>query len=751
MVSSNISRNSPTAVYENAEGPLLRKSCQFCRSRKTRCSGHRVCTACRARKLNCVYEREALKGRPRGTNRTYSGKYSSQGSGHSTNKSMGTQQSDDSNDVHQPNRLKLPSPSRRIPLTGAPFTLGPGYVSTELVKALHRNFSGNRFIEASNCQVTYRGLFFDLARGLVEGFLNHYNSLGCCPQKQTSTAYIRNQFFRSGNSTVFGKPPTPPKKLSDMNEHCIQQLIEVWFSQHPLSFIISKTLLLNSYSQGLHDEQLLGLIVAEASVIIGDNSSIDIFEYARYQVLNRETGIIKTSISTVQSLILIGWHDLCQRQTRQGCCYLELASVGIIEWLCRVYESSPADKSWMNGIDIGKVELEIAERMYWLMFSLSLWQSLNLGLPFLMETMHGPEMITMPALHLSSSAVFSLDMESGNVASLDIQKKCMNELWLMSHIASMIAPLRALSLEQQVNLKTNSATPLESPRLKPPLNQPTGLADAFKIRDIWADGLTQLPSQVDDDSSQIFIISTYKTILIHLSFSRRNSGISLCSGLTESMLDEVLDIILSLKSDFGGLDREFNNRNVFMDYPDHRTARLLGLCLDTCARALHSLYNSTVDPESVEQEVVISRLVELKTLAEDLHMISSHPKLQFQAAQPKARETLEWLKEAFDQIKRLSEAIWSTSNVSSVESSVMGLVPATESLDTTNLPYVVSDSFNSTPESSTLSEINSHDCLEFCFLGDREQPSSALLDPSVGGVVYTEIPSFGNYFNYCNS
>ena len=773
MASSNSSPGSPTTVYEiQTEGPLLRKSCQFCRSRKTRCSGHRVCTACRARKLNCVYEREALKGRPRGTNRTYSGKYSSHGSCHSTKKAMGFRQSDDSKDAHRPNRSKLSSPSSPIPLTGASFALGPGCVSTELVKALHRNISSNRFLclntdlhmpldlgtlaslhsssvpeewsEASNCQVTYRGLFFDISRGLVEGFLNHLNSLGCCPQKQTSTACIRNQFFRSGNLTVFGKPPSPPKKLLDMNEHCIQQLIEVWFSQHPLSFIISKTLLLNAYSQGLHDEQLLGLIIAEASIIIGDTSSINIFEYARYQVLNRETEIIKTSISTVQSLILIGWHDLCQRQTHRGCCYLELASVGIMEWLSRVYESSPADKSWMNGIDVGKVELEIAERMYWLMYSLSLWQSLNLGLPFMMETMRGPKMITTPVPHISSSAVFSLDMESGNVASLDTQKKCMHELWLMSHTASMIAPLYALSLEQQVKA-TNSVMPLESHTPFKFITQPTRPSDVFeKVRDIWADSLTRLPSQIDDDSSQTFIISTFKTILIHLSFSRSNSGISLCPGLTESMLDEVLDIIQTLKSGFDGLDREFNSRNIFTDYPDHRTARLLDLSLDTCTRALHSLYNSTVYPESAEQEAIISRLVELKMLAEDLYIISSHPKLQCQASQSRSRETLEWLKEAFDQINMLSETIWSTSN----DSSVMGFVPGTTP-DTTMLAYAASDS-NSTPESSTISEINSHDYLEFCMLGDREQ-SSAFLDPSVDSVVYTEIPSFGNYFNYCNS
>ena len=43
----------------------LRRSCIFCRARKTRCSGGHVCRACRDRNINCVYGLEARKGRPR--------------------------------------------------------------------------------------------------------------------------------------------------------------------------------------------------------------------------------------------------------------------------------------------------------------------------------------------------------------------------------------------------------------------------------------------------------------------------------------------------------------------------------------------------------------------------------------------------------------------------------------------------------------------------------------------------------------
>lgn len=45
--------------------PTIRKSCQFCRLRKIRCSGQRICDACRTRNLDCIYERESFKGRPK--------------------------------------------------------------------------------------------------------------------------------------------------------------------------------------------------------------------------------------------------------------------------------------------------------------------------------------------------------------------------------------------------------------------------------------------------------------------------------------------------------------------------------------------------------------------------------------------------------------------------------------------------------------------------------------------------------------
>lgn len=50
---------------KRAPAPHMRKSCQFCRSRKTRCSGGLICNACHSRNISCVYGRESQKGRPR--------------------------------------------------------------------------------------------------------------------------------------------------------------------------------------------------------------------------------------------------------------------------------------------------------------------------------------------------------------------------------------------------------------------------------------------------------------------------------------------------------------------------------------------------------------------------------------------------------------------------------------------------------------------------------------------------------------
>ncbi|GME43607.1 protein kinase subdomain-containing protein [Neofusicoccum parvum] len=425
---------------------------------------------------------------------------------------------------------------------------------TGLERSAYWNSAATREPVHTGVKLPYREVFVGLAQAIVELFLMRYNSLGCSPREQTALADLGKLFFQHHSPPPFGAraPTIPQQSFSDLK---VQQLIEVWFAHHPLSFTLSKTLLLHAYRNGAHDHELLALVLAEASFFLGNEDisvSHAILEAARARVLERSTA----SLSTMQALALLGWHDVCLYRPRQGYCYLELARMMAAQRLSATTQASPAERH-INGVDMHAVETELSQRTFWFTSSFALWVALHTDSPDL-DSLSPLDTTPLPAPDLSSSAVYSLDEPSGTVASLVAQKTGARELWSLSHITSTLGPILSLHLQ---NTTSPPLWTVPTPSPTPHALLQTALS-------------TRLPPSLDHSNpNQTLLLATYHLLALHLA-SPVTAATVVPSVRAFLAASQTIQRQAALQDLFGGRDH------------DVRSAPLLVLGLDTCARAL---------------------------------------------------------------------------------------------------------------------------------------------------------------------
>ena len=682
---------------EPSGSPAIRKSCHFCRSRKIRCSGQRMCTACSARNLDCVYGREASKGRPRGSTTSSAKSVSSKDSksaSHDLSQDLTGRNDSTTSFFAASLRSKQQSRDNSPPLSsslslrtyGSP-VVQEELISTKLERSFHQSFpipppqdstlgstcfsqetertiweaainensipeflSNSGISTATPGTFTYQSLFYALVPGLVELVSARFGSLGFCQSDNSLTQYFAACLSSDRVSTMFDAEATvesPPK----YNDHQIYQLIELWFFHHPLSFILSKTLLLHSYRSGNHDEILLVTMLAGASYAFngGSNHGEKLFQWAQSRLCQRRAGSL--SLASIQSLILVGWHELCLLRARRGHCFLKMARTGIIEYHVHLNETPRTEIDWINGVDVGEVELELSQRIYWLTFALELWAALQKDVPFLHPMPPGLE-VKFPPLEEASSAVLTLDKDSGNIATLGAQEKAMRELWPLSHIASTIESMYALYPRQAAAVAEFPACGWVSqtlPRLRHLLDKPSNISDVCqKIREILSDGLEKSRAGMGKHPSEIFTLAVYRILIIHLLFPRPPTA-DTAPLITDAILNDTIRFVTAFKDALQSLNQATVVNNVIIESSESNDAQTLVLGLDTCSRALYQLYALSKASSPIIQEEFMGRQVELVELARNLHIISKHPKLRSVPTLSTVKKSLKWLKTCFEQ------------------------------------------------------------------------------------------------------
>ncbi|KAL3486596.1 hypothetical protein BJX62DRAFT_215043, partial [Aspergillus germanicus] len=215
--------------------------------------------------------------------------------------------------------------------------------------------------------------------------------------------------------------------LPNGSNQTVCQLLEVWFSQHPLSLILSKTTFLHDFHTGLSDPGLLAIILADVSPTLQSSewgTAESLRQFACEQVRKRPDE--HTSLPVIQLLVLLGWHQLCTGQVRRGACYINVAHKLIGQW--NQAQERRLGTQRMNGVDYASVALELGNRIFWLTFAIGLWIALQLDSPLEYPTGINPS-LTLPSPDIKLSSVYELDRSSGNVASLAAQEQFWRVFW----------------------------------------------------------------------------------------------------------------------------------------------------------------------------------------------------------------------------------------------------------------------------------------------------------------------------------
>ncbi|KAH7112712.1 hypothetical protein EDB81DRAFT_893943 [Dactylonectria macrodidyma] len=614
----------------------LRRSCAFCRARKIKCSNETICEACRRQGADCIYNFESSRPKARNTNQN------------STISSLTPMRNGDFPSSHSRRRPSSASSLHSTPsstiadeLTAPPESVESVAIALEQrfyedfsqeaagqrsspwqerIAAYHRAFqtslrdrTESTTAKFSPKNVRYTGILSLLSHDLICLVTDQFGSLGCHHVEEGGARFFLSGLASDKTQTMFDNPALGSNPLSDYGQRQQTQLIEVWYSVHPLSFLVSKTLLLRELRDGTHDEILLATMLADANFSIGDEVAITsgnvLLRWAIAQLRNRPlpssqhspngTGIasgistrIFNGISTAKALMLLAWNALCSFQLRRAICYISLAGRIASEIKDQISNTTaPMTSSRINGIDVFDVEKEIVAYLYWTAYSLSLWAFIQTGyghFSALLPTSLTP--IFLPVTE-ASSVMIQLDLVSENFSTLQKQKSVIREMWPLAHIASVVAYIFALypqDLETSESPTTNfwqEAPLLALKRIQQGKRSKDIASVCREINQVLMESIHILNRQVAEASSRNLVLVVYHVMTIHFLFPmlqpmhpeeaiNANVAERFCSS-TEEIL-QLFEFTSDQPQDLFGVTPSLHS-----SFPD-----VFCLSLDTCARTL---------------------------------------------------------------------------------------------------------------------------------------------------------------------
>ncbi|KAL8725320.1 MAG: hypothetical protein Q9166_007426 [cf. Caloplaca sp. 2 TL-2023] len=650
----------------------MRRSCNFCRSRKIRCSGQTKCSACSERNIDCVYVKEASKGRPKGSlcktsargpsrdnnDPARSKAMSSAAEASGTSSRFGFSESTHDFNAYNPPAIDRLDQHRRRESTAS--KEGDATLASELevmfnedfkdagptksnafqesVAAFHRRVNqdptstlgpilGSTVEETQRRTISYSQLLYTMTQGLVEMLSVRFGSLGCYQLKDPSARFYAVSLANDDTPTMFEPSITETiNPLDAFDSHRTIQMIEVWFSVHPLSNIVSKTLFLRSYKNNTHDPLLLAVMLADASYVHEDDATGGqreaLFRWTPKQIHARPAS--ECGLSTVQMLMLLGWHELCLAHARRATCYLGYAGRIVTRLQVKCVQMPEIGCSQVNGIDVAQVEAELVRNIYWLTFAITLWSFMQIDQPYpqLLPNMVRTE---FPPVDESSSAVVKLDIVSDNVSTLAKQTGMIHELWPLSHIASTTAHIYALlprktDVDEATQTGCWQAQPLHQLRQLLSANRNISTL-CVNIRKVLVNAVKVLEVKVENALSKALVLTAYQTTIIHLLFPRLDSPEDRVT-VSEELLADFLLSGKSLLQLFSVVDAEHDTDHLITRIRSSTFADVFVLGLDVCSRALNQFYSRLLEGSSTEAEVISGKIAELTSIASDMHAIS---------------------------------------------------------------------------------------------------------------------------------
>lgn len=387
-------------------------------------------------------------------------------------------------------------------------------------------------------QLTYDGLLSFLAHDMV-GMLLRFGQLGSDQSPGPSCNFYISNLASDSTPEMFDAPQSGIEPLRSFGKYIIIQIVDLWFSMHPLSMILSKTLLISAVKDETVDAAILAVILADTNQSHQGSRDQAALEQEDPEaladlaatLLGRRTLPLAESerMSTAQALMLLGWREMCKGNVRRATCF--------IGYTCRIV--SQLQKSWgdvnagvddskLNGVSINNVNREILRNIYWLCLSTTTWTFMQIQQPFSLLLPH--EVPEFPCADETSSTLIQLDRASGNLWTLQAQIRNMQWLWPLSHITSTVAYTYTLFLNAT---KQESSTPQEPAswqtqhihelhRLPQACMDPLVLSR--QIQRILLQSIQDVEREVTNFTSQSFLLAAYHTMAIQMIFFERTQS-----------------------------------------------------------------------------------------------------------------------------------------------------------------------------------------------------------------------------------
>ncbi|CAI6086202.1 unnamed protein product [Clonostachys chloroleuca] len=553
----------------------LRRSCAFCRARKIKCSNETICEACRRQGADCIYDFEP----PRPKTRTSMDGTASPALNRGRSSTCGS--------FHE-------SPLLGGQMTEEPFLADEiEDVATVLDRTFFQSFNANTVRatprsrsrpDASHLKKS--SILSLLSHDLVGLSASQLGSLGCSHLEDESASFFLSGLDTDETQNMFDNVVPATNPVTEYGQRQQTQLIDVWYSTHPLSFLVSKTLLLRELRDGTHDEILLAVMLADANFTIGSEASNArghaLLQYATSQLRQRPLQTTKNSgvatdsgtvvysgistrifsgISTVQALMLLGWNALTSSQFRRAITYIQLAGRLATDLKEQVITMDGMQlSSRINGIDVYDVEKELIDHLYWTTYSLTLWAYVQTGRGYFSVSPTVIPTIMIPATEETSSSI-QLDLISENVNTLQKQKSSIREMWALAHVSISIANACGFHPQQHGH---SMAGPVHRCR------------DTSRF---LMESINELNKTGQGASAASFVLVIYHTLAIQFLFPAQSED-SIMADVVERLcysVEEILQIFAHAS----------NNKQEEIE-SSLKTAlpAAFGLAIDTCSRAL---------------------------------------------------------------------------------------------------------------------------------------------------------------------
>ena len=503
------------------------------------------------------------------------------------------------------------------------------------ISALSRKSSENQITIQSHetsphPTITYEEPMHVLIKDFVEMVALQFGDLGCDQVEDDGCRLFKRCLATDDTQTMFDQLAEDQNPLLEYNDHQTLQMIDVWFSHHPLAVIVSKTLLLRSCRDQANNNILLAVILADVKFAENDAEARDkgseLFRWANSKLFDISS--TNVDLVTVQALILLGWYDLCAARVRRSICYFLHASN-----LINSLQAPAIRQNQINGMDIGEVEAELARSIRWIAFSVILWAFMQMDAP-IMELLPSSSSTSFPPIDETSSKVFALDFASDNISTLPYQAKTIRDLWPISHVASTTAHIYALYPRQQTRVEPlkraswHTRTLHQLQRLSSPLqNTPDDVSTlCSKVRLVLVGALELFEPHAGCEISQSIVLSAYHTMIIHFLFPR-SRDLSRSMPVTETLIEDVCRSARALLQVSPALERPQDSGRMTMG-PGPSIAEVFVLGLDACGRAFVYLQNRSRLNVEPEIPLFLAKHEELSSLAADLHILSKHENLR---------------------------------------------------------------------------------------------------------------------------